>query len=336
MLVLVLPQKPLMGSDTRVKDGPMKSLRINRTVAAGAAAASLLFTATAVAIPNAAAEAASKDLALKCTYKSPTGGTPTVDATSTVTVDMPTEVEGNADIPVKVTTGDATISSFAFSAIQTVSAKSSTVRIQVSPNAELVGTPVGVSLTNGVLSISNVLSASKSGRQNITVTAQPAEFTLRSKDGEKVTVSAPANVIELTMATKLGDVPTKCETTAVQLNETAVKAAAAPEPQPEPNPEAPAPGDNENPGDNPPPADNENPGENPPPAGGDTPGDTPGDENPEPEPQGSSTEDFLAFLFKIFGKIKTDEAKQTAIAFWSALIGGGVLGALIAALTKHL
>ena len=74
MLVLVLPQKPLMGSDTRVKDGPMKSLRINRTVAAGAAAASLLFTATAVAIPHAAAEATSKDLALKCEYTAPVVG----------------------------------------------------------------------------------------------------------------------------------------------------------------------------------------------------------------------------------------------------------------------
>lgn len=320
MLVLVLPQKPLMGSDTRVKDGPMKSLRINRTVAAGAAAASLLFTATAVAIPHAGAEAASKDLALKCEYTAPVVGTKSVETTAKVTVDMPKEVDAGADIPVKVTTGDARISSLAFGAVKVNGAKKSTVRLNVSPNAELVGTPAGVTLNNGVLSVSNVLSASKTSSQVITVTAKDAEFTLRSKDGEKVTVSAPANIIELTMSTSLGDVPTKCATTGTALNETTFKAAPAPEPGP--NPEDPAPGDNENPGENP----------------GDTPdtGDNPDGENPEPEPQGSSKEDFLAFIFQIFGINKSDEAKQTAIAFWSALIGGGILGALIAALTKHL
>lgn len=300
----------------------MKSLRINRTVAAGAAAASLLFTATAVAIPHAAAEATSKDLALKCEYTAPVVGTKSVETTAKVTVDMPKEVDAGADIPVKVTTGDARISSLAFGAVKVKGATKSTVRLNVSPNAELVGTPAGVTLNNGVLSASNVLSASKTSSQVITVTAKDAEFTLRSKDGEKVTVSAPANIIELTMSTSLGDVPTKCATTGTELNETTVKEGPAPEPQPEPNPEDPAPGDNEEPGENP----------------GDTPdtGDNPDGENPEPEPQGSSKEDFLAFIFQIFGINKSDEAKQTAIAFWSALIGGGILGALIAALTKHL
>ena len=244
----------------------------------------------------------------------------------------------------KVTTGDARISSLAFGAVKVNGAKKSTVRLNVSPNAELVGTPAGVTLNNGVLSASNVLSASKTSSQVITVTAKDAEFTLRSKDGEKVTVSAPANIIELTMSTSLGDVPTKCATTGTALNETTFKAAPAPEPGP--NPEDPAPGDNENPGDNPPPADGDSPGENPAPGDNDNPGENPGDtpdtgdnpdgENPEPEPQGSSKEDFLAFIFQIFGINKSDEAKQTAIAFWSALIGGGILGALIAALTKHL
>ena len=322
----------------------MKSLRINRTVAAGAAAASLLFTATAVAIPHAAAEATSKDLALKCEYTAPVVGTKSVETTAKVTVDMPKEVDAGADIPVKVTTGDARISSLAFGAVKVNGAKKSTVRLNVSPNAELVGTPAGVTLNNGVLSVSNVLSASKTSSQVITVTAKDAEFTLRSKDGEKVTVSAPANIIELTMSTSLGDVPTKCATTGTALNETTFKAAPAPEPGP--NPEDPAPGDNENPGDNPPPADGDSPGENPAPGDNENPGENPGDtpdtgdnpdgENPEPEPQGSSKEDFLAFIFQIFGINKSDEAKQTAIAFWSALIGGGILGALIAALTKHL
>lgn len=317
-----------MGSDTRVKDGPMKSLRINRTVAAGAAVASLLFTATAVAIPHAGAEAASKDLALKCEYTAPVVGTKSVETTAKVTVDMPKEVDAGADIPVKVTTGDARISSLAFGAVKVNGAKKSTVRLNVSPNAELVGTPAGVTLNNGVLSVSNVLSASKTSSQVITVTAKDAEFTLRSKDGEKVTVSAPANIIELTMSTSLGDVPTKCATTGTELNETTVKEGPAPEPQPEPNPEDPAPGDNEEPG--------ENPGGNPDTGGNPGTGDTPDGDNPEPEPQGSSKEDFLAFIFQIFGINKSDEAKQTAISFWSALIGGGILGALIAALTKHL
>ena len=306
----------------------MKSLRINRTVAAGAAAASLLFTATAVAIPHAGAEAASKDLALKCEYTAPVVGTKSVETTAKVTVDMPKEVDAGADIPVKVTTGDARISSLAFGAVKVNGAKKSTVRLNVSPNAELVGTPAGVTLNNGVLSVSNVLSASKTSSQVITVTAKDAEFTLRSKDGEKVTVSAPANIIELTMSTSLGDVPTKCATTGTALNETTFKAAPTPGPQPEPNPEDPAPGDNEKPG--------ENPGDNPDTGGNPGTGDTPDGDNPEPEPQGSSKEDFLAFIFQIFGINKSDEAKQTAISFWSALIGGGILGALIAALTKHL
>lgn len=87
-----------------------------------------------------------------------------------------------------------------------------------------------MTLANGVLSVSNVLSDSKTSSQVITVTAKPAESTLRSTDGKPVTVAAPADVIELTMSTSLGDVPTKCATTAVQLNQTTVKAAAQPEP----------------------------------------------------------------------------------------------------------
>lgn len=75
----------------------MKSLRINRGVAAGAAAVSLLFTATGVAAPSllsqAAAESTSKNLALKCEYTAPIVGTKSVETTANVTVDMPTAVD---------------------------------------------------------------------------------------------------------------------------------------------------------------------------------------------------------------------------------------------------
>lgn len=88
---------------------------------------------------------------------------------------MPNEVDAGANIPVKVTTGDAKISSVAFGAVSKISAEGSTVRLHVSPNAELVGTPQGVTLANGVLSISNVLSTSKTASRDVTVTAKPAE-----------------------------------------------------------------------------------------------------------------------------------------------------------------
>ena len=224
----------------------MKSLRINRGVAAGAAAVSLLFTATGVAAPSllsqAAAESTSKDLALKCTYNAL--GERVAETSNTITVDMPTEVEAGAEIPVKVTTGTTKITNKTlFRLVKTVSAKNSTVRLQVSPNAELVGSPQGITLANGVLSISNGLSASKTSASDITVTAQPAEFTLRSKDGEKVTIGAASNIISLTMNTSSGvapTVPTNCTTTAVQLNQTTIKAAPAPEPTPEPSETKPA------------------------------------------------------------------------------------------------
>lgn len=292
----------------------MKSLRINRGVAAGAAAVSLLFTATGVAAPSllsqAAAESTSKNLALKCEYTAPVVGTKNVETTAEVTVDMPTEVEAGANIPVKVATGNANISSFAFGAVTVNGAKNSTVRLNVSPNAELVGSPQGVTLANGVLSVSNVLSASKTSRQVITVTAKPAEFTLRSKDGKAVTVAAPANVIELTMSTSLGDVPTKCSTTAVQLNKTTVKAAPAPEPSetkpadpaptetdkptnPEPGettspdkPTDPAPTDPTKPEPTPEPTETDKPGETTDPEPGPSETEKPG----EPEPSPSETE----------------------------------------------
>lgn len=326
----------------------MKSLRINRGVAAGAAAVSLLFTATGVAAPSllsqAAAESTSKNLALKCEYTAPIVGTKSVETTANVTVDMPTAVDAGADIPVKVKTGDAKISSVAFGAVKVNGAKSSTVRLNVSPNAELVGSPQGITLANGVLSISNVLSASKTASRDITVTAKPAEFTLRSKDGKAVTVAAPADVIELTMSTSLGDVPTKCATTAVQLNQTTIKAA----PAPEPTPEQPDPTETEKPGETTDPKPGETTPEQPNPAEPDKPGETekPGEPTPtdppaDPpsnaeEPKGSSKEDFLGFIFQIFGLNKSDEAKNTAMTFWSALIGGGLLGVILSAVLNFI
>jgi len=311
----------------------MKSLRINRGAAVGVTAASLFFAASTVAIPHAAAEAASKDLALKCTYTAPLVGTKDVETTAKVTVDMPKEVDAGADIPVKVTTGDATISHGAFIAVTKVSAEGSTIRLQVSPNAELVGTPEGVTLNNGVLSVANVLSASKTAMRDVTVTAKPAEFTLRSSDGEKVTVGAASNVIDVKLKASVGEVPTTCQTTATQLNETTITAAPAPEP--EPNPEDPAPGDNENPGE----GDDQNPGEgdDQTPGEGDNNNENPGGGDPapsDPKQQGSSTDDFLSFIFKIFGMDKSDEGKQTAITFWSAIIGGGILAVLFSTLAK--
>ena len=231
---------------------------------------------------------------------------------------MPSEVAPSADIPVKVSIGESKISSFAFSLISSVEAKSSTARLQVSPNAELVGAPAGVTLSNGVLTVDNVLTASKTGSQDITVSAKPVEFSLRSKDGQKVTVSAPSNVIDLTMVTKVGDVPTKCTTTAAQLNETNIKAAPKPE---DPKPEDPKPAD-------PKPAD-------PKPA-------DPKPEDPKPEDpkdpessvSSSSKEGILSFFQKIFGIDKSDEAKETQKTFWLSLFGAGVLGVLISCVMK--
>ncbi|MGJ4138948.1 hypothetical protein [Corynebacterium evansiae] len=333
----------------------MKSLRINRGVIAGAAAVSLLFTATGVAapslLPQAAAEAKNHNLNLKCSYTAPLIGTKEAGTTGSVAVDMPNEVEAGADIPVKVSIGESKISSIAFGAVSFVEAKSSTARLQVSPNAELVGNPAGVTLSNGVLSVSNVLSASKTSKQEITVSAKPAEFSLRSKDGQKVTVSAPSDIIEVTMGTPLGEVPTKCTTTAAQLNETNIKAAPAPEPEPnpEPNPEPqPDPEPNPDPNPEPQPDPEPNPEPNPDqPAPDPKPNPDPKPEDPKPEDpkpedpkdpessvSSSSKEGILSFFQKIFGIDKSDEAKETQKTFWLSLFGAGVLGVLISCVMK--
>ncbi|MHA7686409.1 hypothetical protein ACX9MK_02120, partial [Corynebacterium evansiae] len=334
----------------------MKSLRINRGVVAGAAAVSLLFSATGVAapslLPQAAAQSASKNLSLKCTYNAL--GEKTAETNNTVTVDMPSEVEAGEDIPVKVTTGATKISSFLFGAVASVNAKDSTVRLQVSPNAELVGSPQGVTLANGVLSISNVLSASKTSKNEITVTAKPVTFSLRSKDGQKVTIGAPGNIISLTMSTSSGlapSVPTNCTTTPVQLNETNIKAAPAPEPEPnpEPNPEPqPDPEPNPDPNPEPQPDPEPNPDPNPEPQPDpDQPAPDPKPEDPKPEDpkpedpkdpessvSSSSKEGILSFFQKIFGIDKSDEAKETQKTFWLSLFGAGVLGVLISCVMK--
>ncbi|WP_035012116.1 hypothetical protein [Corynebacterium jeikeium] len=311
----------------------MKSLRINRGVIAGAAAVSLLFTATGVAapslLPQAAAETKNHNLDLKCSYTAPLIGTKEAGTTGSVAVDMPNEVEAGADIPVKVSIGESKISSLAFGAVSFVEAKSSTARLQVSPNAELVGNPAGVALSNGVLSVSNVLSASKTSKQEITVSAKPAEFSLRSKDGQKVTVSAPSDIIEVTMGTPLGEVPTKCTTTAAQLNETNIKAAPAPEPEPNPEPNPEPQPDPDQPAPDPKP--------NPDPKPEDPKPEDPKPEDPkDPESSvsSSSKEGILAFFQKIFGIDKSDEAKETQKTFWLSLFGAGVLGVLISCVMK--
>lgn len=351
----------------------MKSLRINRGVAAGAAAISLLFTATGVAAPSllsqAAAESTSKNLALKCTYNAL--GERVAETSNTITVDMPTEVEAGANIPVKVTTGTTKITNKTlFSLVNTVSAKDSTVRLQVSPNAELVGSPQGITLANGVLSISNALSASKTSASDITVTAQPAEFTLRSKDGEKITIGAASNIISLTMNTSSAlapTVPTNCTTTAVQLNQTTIKAAPTPEPTPEPSetkPADPAPTETDKPGETtapePGPSETDKPGEptpgettdpTPEPSETEKPGEPEPSEttDPEPsetdkptdppaknEPQGSSTDGIASFFKKIFGIDKSDEGKNTAKTFWLSFFGSGLLAVIISAVLNFI
>lgn len=332
----------------------MKSLRINRGVAAGAAAVSLLFTATGVAAPSllsqAAAESTSNALALKCTYNAL--GDKVAETSTAITVDMPTEVDAGADIPVKVTTGTTKITNKTlFSLVKSVSAKASTVRLQVSPNAELVGSPQGITLANGVLSISNVLSAAKTSSSDITVTAKPAEFTLRSKDGEKVTVGTASNIISLTMGTSsslASTVPTNCTTTAVQLNQTTIKAAPAPEPapdQPDPTetekpgettdpkpgettPEQPNPTEPDKPGE-PSPGETEKPGEP-------TPTDPPADPPASKDPQGSSTDGIASFFKKIFGIDKSDEGKNTAKTFWLSFFGSGLLAVIISAVLNFI
>ncbi|QQE50836.1 hypothetical protein I6H52_10270 [Corynebacterium urealyticum] len=345
----------------------MKSLRINRGVAAGAAAVSLLFTATGVAAPSllsqAAAESTSKNLALKCTYNAL--GNKVAETSTAITVDMPTEVDAGADIPVKVTTGTTKITNKTlFSLVESVSAKASTVRLQVSPNAELVGSPQGITLANGVLSISNVLSAAKTSSSDITVTAKPAEFTLRSKDGEKVTVGTASNIISLTMGTSSSlapTVPTNCTTTAVQMNQTAIKAAPAPEPtpdQPDPTetekpgettPEQPDPTETEKPGETTPeqpdPTETEKPGEptpeQPDPTETEKPGETttpdkPTDPPAGKDPQGSSTDGIASFFKKIFGIDKSDEGKNTAKTFWLSFFGSGLLAVIISAVLNFI
>ena len=340
----------------------MKSLRINRGIIAGAAAVSLLLSATGVAapslLPQATAQSTSKNLSLKCTYNALSEKT--AETSNTVTVNMPNEVEAGKDIPVKVATGATKISSMLFGAVKTVSAKDSTVRLQVSPNAELVGSPQGVTLANGVLSISNVLSASKTSNQEITVAAKPANFTLRSKDGQKVTIGAPSNIISLTMSTSSGlapTVPTNCTTTPVQLNETNIKAAPAPEPEPnpEPNPEPqPDPEPNPEPNPEPQPDPEPNPEPNPEPqpnpdqpAPDPKPNPDPKPEDPKPEDpkpedpkdpessvSSSSKEGILSFFQKIFGIDKSDEAKEAQKTFWLSIFGAGVLGVLISCVMK--
>ena len=321
----------------------MKSLRISRGVVAGAAAVSLLFSATGVAapslLPQATAQSTSKNLSLKCTYNAL--GEKTAETSNTVTVDMPNEVEAGKDIPVNVTTGETKISSLLFGAVTSVNAKDSTVRLQVSPNAELVGSPQGVTLANGVLSISNVLSASKTSKNEITVTAKPVAFSLRSKDGQKVTIGAPGNIISLTMGTSSGlapTVPTNCMTTPVQLNETIVKAVPAPEPDPNPvpNPE-PQPDPEPNPEPNP-----DQPAPDPKPNPEPKPNPDPKPEDPKPEDpkepessaSGSSKEGILAFFQKIFGIDKSDEGKETQKTFWLSFLGGGLLALLVSNVLK--
>lgn len=224
-----------------------------------------------------------------------------------------------------------------------------------------------------MLSISNVLSAAKTSSSDITVTAKPAEFTLRSKDGEKVTAGTASNIISLTMGTSsslASTVPTNCTTTAVQLNQTTIKAAPAPEPtpdQPDPTetekpgettPEQPDPAETEKPGETTDPKPGETTPEQPNPTEPDKPGETdkPGEPSPgetekpgEPtptdppadppaskDPQGSSTDGIASFFKKIFGIDKSDEGKNTAKTFWLSFFGSGLLAVIISAVLNFI
>ncbi|WP_426716133.1 hypothetical protein ACEN19_05915 [Corynebacterium auriscanis] len=216
------------------KDLRMKSNRLNRVTVAGMAATSILFAATGVAvnnhvIPAATAESTNNTLPLTCAYDAGIGGKGTIKTSTAVTVDMPTSVAAGADIPVKLSMGDVVIELSALNLAKSVTAGNSTLRLAVSPNAELVSGPDNVSLSGGVLTVSNHLTAMKTGAKTGAVQAAPLSFVLKSTDGNTVTVGAPKNVTDMILKAKTGlvgtvDVNTKCTTAATSLNKTTIEA----------------------------------------------------------------------------------------------------------------
>ncbi|WP_282940331.1 hypothetical protein ACEN2A_03705 [Corynebacterium auriscanis] len=212
----------------------MKSNRLNRVTVAGMAAASILFAATGVAvnnhvIPVATAESTNNTLPLTCAYDAGIGGKGTIKTSTAVTVDMPTSVAAGADIPVKLSMGDVVIELSALNLAKSVTAGNSTLRLAVSPNAELVSGPDNVSLSGGVLTVNNHLTAMKTGAKTGAVQAAPLSFVLKSTDGNTVTVGAPKNVTDMILKAKTGlvgtvDVNTKCTTPVAQLNKTTIEA----------------------------------------------------------------------------------------------------------------
>ena len=212
----------------------MKSNRLSRVTVAGMAAASILFAATGVAvnnhvIPAATAESTNNTLPLTCAYDAGIGGKGTIKTSTAVTVDMPTSVAAGADIPVKLSMGDVVIELSALNLAKSVTAGNSTLRLAVSPNAELVSGPDNVSLSGGVLTVSNHLTAMKTGAKTGAVQAAPLSFVLKSTDGNTVTVGAPKNVTDMILKAKTGlvgtvDVNTKCTTAATSLNKTTIEA----------------------------------------------------------------------------------------------------------------
>ncbi|WP_426721642.1 hypothetical protein [Corynebacterium auriscanis] len=212
----------------------MKSNRLNRVTVAGMAATSILFAATGVAvnnhvIPAATAESTNNTLPLTCAYDAGIGGKGTIKTSTAVTVDMPTSVAAGADIPVKLSMGDVVIELSALNLAKSVTAGNSTLRLAVSPNAELVSGPDNVSLSGGVLTVSNHLTAMKTGAKTGAVQAAPLSFVLKSTDGNTVTVGAPKNVTDMILKAKTGlvgtvDVNTKCTTAATSLNKTTIEA----------------------------------------------------------------------------------------------------------------
>ncbi|WP_426707170.1 hypothetical protein ACEN2D_06900 [Corynebacterium auriscanis] len=342
----------------------MKSNRLNRVTVAGMAAASILFAATGVAvnnhvIPAATAESTNNTLPLTCAYDAGIGGKGTIKTSTAVTVDMPTSVAAGADIPVKLSMGDVVIELSALNLAKSVTAGNNTLRLAVSPNAELVSGPGNVSLSGGVLTVSNHLTAMKTGAKTGAVQAAPLSFVLKSTDGNTVTVGAPKNVTDMILKAKTGlvgtvDVNTKCTTAATSLNKTTIEAeepseteAPAPTETEAPAPtetekptetatptesEAPAPTETEKPTETATPTETEAPAptETPKPTEPSSSTDLNSDENVNgSEILGSGKDGFVSFVKKIFGVDESEEAKEVQKTFWMAFGISGVIAFLL-------
>ncbi len=205
-------------------------MRVPRFTAAVLAAATA--SATVLAMPASATEV-TNTVALNCAVDASIGGKFDHNTDVSVMVDARSHLTAGQQTTARIKLSDVVIEHDQVGRLSSASMSNSAVRVAVGGDVELVGSPAGVTLQDGILTFTNKLKVTKSGNQ-IIISAPEQRVNLRAKTDTDVAFTTVKDTVSGTVVGGVAffsvNVQAECSTTPGQrLNQTEDPAGDTPE-----------------------------------------------------------------------------------------------------------